>query len=409
MHRPCTRLSALALLALTTLTLSACSEDAAPSEQPPATTPDPDQPRDTPTDTDPDVDALPDQPTTPQPDAADDMIDMIDMTVDAPSDMPDMMVEPDMPEPEFNPDPCAYPTLDPQCSMGPFGPGSFITQFIIPPNDQCCHDLNGDGDMDNVAGASILNLAQALGGIDINGNVATAINLGLMVYLFEFRGLQDLNYDPDVTLSVLTGVDADPTEFNDNLAGTGAFRVDAQGLDPGTGLPREAFQSARVDVGGKLHAEGGTLRVYFPGLIDDVELRLINVVLDAELRSDSTLTAGGRVRMGNGKLSGAVLRDPLFTSLNQVAAGCGCMTAALDDEPLFSRNSTSLRWECNLKGDACTSAFDPSDCRNVGESRICSALALVGGFVDLDTDGDGLKDAFSLGATFEAVGAELQP
>lgn len=397
--------SSLLLLSLTTTIAFnvACSEDAPPSGQGDkdmSTSKDMTKPVDMRMpDMKVEVDMKPKGDMTPPADMGKDMrepVDMADMTpVDMAPDMPeptDMMMWPDLME-----DPCTFPSTAPNCPMGKYGPGAYSTKFEIIEDTTCCRDFSGDGRPDNFVGATLIRTARTSFMTDVNNNIMRAIELGLTVYLFEFVGLGSLTYDQDLTVNILTGVDNDGDLMN-NTMGMGAFIVSQQSFDF-MGKPRSYFNKAQV-FNGKLFASEGRFEITFPGLIDGVELILTDVQLKADLLPTSTLGAGGGVGLGNGELSGALLRDPLVTSMNRLANSCACIGA-----DIFSYQASTNSYKCELAATTCEN--DPR-CSDVGDKTLCSTLAFLSRSVDIDTDGDGKRDAYSFGAKLEAVPTELR-
>lgn len=383
--------------------VSACGSDPAASK------PEADQGADMVTPAD--MSAQPDQGGEPDLVVGDDM--PADQGVDmAPADMmetPDMA--PDM-EPDMEPDmplaveyPCAFPSSDPQCAQGEWGASSVLSEFYVVPNRSCCFDYTGDGQIDNAVGAQIVSLAQTLGFADVNSSIASAIGTGELVYLITYADWTALEADSNISLSMLSGTDTD-LDYLDNLQGTGSFFPDPASLDA-QGKPLWRFSQARVAApamaGGqsKLSASGGSLDVTFPGLVDAVELRLEQVRLEASVVGGATLEAGGRVALVQGKLGGVLPRARFFDSLNVVSNQCACLR-----RDAFAYNAETNRYTCTLDQTYC--AQDPDDgCRSVGDRALCSSLAFLSRQTDVDTDSDGRDDAFSFGATFEAVGTQL--
>lgn len=333
-----------------------------------------------------------------------DVMDMRMITdMDAIADMgsePDMRVEDMKPElmyPDAGGVTCPYPSADPMCPMGPHGPGSFISEFVVVEDKSCCRDFDGDGDNENFVGADLVSLANQFGGINVNQNTTQAINAGELVFLFEFENWNNDQYDPDITMRMLTGYDAD-ANFADNVAGFGSFYVSEDSYKA-NGDPRWGFESARVH-NGEFLATGGTLRIYFPGLVEDVTIILADAQIEADVTPGAVLGAGGGVALTNGKLSGAILRKQFFESMNAVSSNCACI-----GDDMF-REKTNGSYECLFREDKCTTDPD-SACRLTGRLDLCAGLALYSTRVDVDIDNDGKKDAFGFGATFKSVPATL--
>lgn len=316
-----------------------------------------------------------------------------DMGVDQGPDMMDMLSYPDLME--F---PCSFPSTDPNCATG-YGPGSYITKLKIVEDNSCCRDFDGDGNNDNFIGASLISTAKLAFQQDVNANIEAAINAGAMVYLIEYRDWSNEAYDPTMTLGLLNGVDTDGS-LAENTAGNGEFNVLPDSFDA-QGLPKYNFPVGMVH-NYKMTANDGRMKIFFPGLIDGVELILVDVQIKATVKPGANLAAEGHAALGNGTISGAMLREPLFTSINAISNRCTCI-----GKDIFTFDAQTNKYQCTLNEDSCT--MDPnSDCRNIGQKQLCSTLSFVSGRADLDVDKDGKTDAYSMGATFEAVPTKLK-
>jgi|GEM_PF-2168527 len=335
-----------------------------------------------------------------------DMETIEDMPADmTPGDMASMDMAADMPEeldmlmyPDAGQFECAYPSSDPMCPMGDYGPGAFITKFEIVQDNTCCRDFDDDGMFENFIGAQILPTAEQVSGVSVNQNLAASIDAGETVFLFEFEDWQNDQFDPMFVTRILTGEDTDGN-MADNIAGTGAFFVSPDSYDD-QGAPLTEFMTSYVHTG-DYAARGARLRIYFPGLLDAVNLTLTDVHIDAKVVPGADLAAGGGVELIEGELSGALLRDEFYESINLVSNKCACLAQDI----YIKQNDGS--YECAISQDECTTDPD-SACRLTGRADICFGLELYSKRVDLDSDGDGMRDSFSFGARFEAVPTELR-
>ena len=305
--------------------------------------------------------------------------------------------------------PCAYPSTDPACAAADYGPGSFFESFQIETSraDGCCRDFDGDGVDDNFIGYTLIPLANNFGGIDVNQNVERAISVGRLVYLLELQNASNEQYDSDVTVALLTGQD---TDFNigPNLTGMGEFYVSPESYDA-NGDPFWGFTSASI-FDYELVARGGNLRIFFPGLVEEVDLWLSDVEMRGLITPGADLAGGGTLEIVDGEISGALERDRFFQSMNDVASTCAC----LDDDndlttpvSILEFNQQANRWDCTLQATVCDQ--DPEEaCQLVGSKQLCDTFALVSRQADLDTDGDNRKDAYSFGARFRGTTTVLR-
>lgn len=353
----------------------------------------------------PDMTAPEDMTVTPDMVAGMDMETIEDMPADMMVDMAIADMAPDMPEemdmlmyPDAEMFACAYPSSDPMCPMGEFGPGAYITSFEIVNDNTCCRDFDDDGMLENFIGSQILPSAEMLSGVSVNANLAQSIQDGETVFLFEFEDWQNDQYDPMIVTRMLTGTDTDG-DLLDNQAGMGSFFVSPDSYDD-QGDPLTQFMTSYVHMG-DYTARGARLRIYFPGLLDAVNLTLTDVHINAKVTPGADLAAGGGVELIQGELSGALLRDEFFDSLNLVSNKCACLA-----RDIYIKQANGS-YTCDLAMDECTTDPD-SACRLTGRRDICFGLELYSKRVDIDSDGDGTRDSFSFGARFEAVPTELR-
>jgi hypothetical protein len=320
----------------------------------------------------------------------------------------DAMADAEMDAGQMFPDvgefPCAYPTTDPACPAADYGPGSFFEYFQIETDraNGCCRDFDGDGVDDNFIGYTLIPLANNFGGIDVNQNVERAISLGRLVYLLELQGATNEQYDSDVTVALLTGTDTD-FDLGPNLAGAGEFYVSPESYDA-AGDPFWGFTSASI-FDYELVATGGNLRIFFPGLVEEVDLWLSDVEMRGLITPGADLAGGGSVEIVDGEISGALERDRFFQSMNDVANSPECQACLGRD--ILEFNQAANRWDCTLQATVCDQ--DPEEaCQLVGSKQLCDTFALVSRQADLDTDGDNRKDAYSFGARFRGTTTVLR-
>jgi len=325
-----------------------------------------------------------------------------DMGTDADPDMfePDMEadMEPDMPD--VTEQPCFHPASDPNCPPGVWGGAAMITEMVLPDDMSCCFDFSGNGTIDNRLGG-LLGVAVNLG-FDVNGGLASALRFGDVIYLLEFSGLSNTEYDPDFDLSFYTGRDTD-FDFEPNYAGTGEVWVRQDALETIVPpQPKWGFGTASLNEG-EIEASDGFLRLEFPGLLDEVRINVVQARLTATIDPNADLTAGGLVPLTDGKLGGVVLRNDFFASLNEASLACDCLGRAV-----YSRNANGT-FSCNSTfSDEVNCEFEPAQgCRFLASSQYCSVLGTLSSSTDIDTNGDGTKDGYSFGATFTAVGTSI--
>jgi hypothetical protein len=314
---------------------------------------------------------------------------------DAGDDMADVTEFPDVMQQE-----CFHPSNDPDCPMGEFGAGTFLDFIEIDESQECCRDFTGDGVNDNKIGLYVAAL-EAAADEDLNANIDSAINAGRLIYLFEYSHWGNEDFDDDLALRVFLGQDTDDM-FGDNLAGTGEFLVDPDSFDM-DGDPKWVFNDASVN-NGHLVARGGQLELFFPGLLDDVQLLMTDVRIEADVIPPADLQSGGTVALENGEISGALDRNLFYDSMNEAALACTCL-----DKAVFIYDDQTDSYTCDVtEEDEMGCQFDPSaGCRFLSNRMSCTFFQAASSDVDVDTDGDGEADAFSVGTTFTGVGASI--
>ncbi len=363
----------------------------------------------------------PDEDVDPQPDAdpedtGEDTSDDVDEDVDPQPDT-------EGPDPVFDVEPveCAFPSDDPSCPQGEFGPASFFSEFVIETDDgddACCSDINGDGNIDNFIGEEVV-AAIGEGNIpgfgDINQNIVASIGSGELLYLMEAKYWEHPLWESDMDLRVYMGGSTNAS-MDDNLAGEGIFTLSPTNFDE-DGEPRFGFENVEIR-DGHLTARDGFIEVMFPGLVEAIAAQLGAVEISADIVQDPEpdLTAGGEFALTNGKLGGAILRDQFFKSMNEESLLCDCLN--LDepegDEPdlwvdgLFTYNPAQDRWICDWKAGSnstCQEPDKPLECQTLGNNDLCTMLAAFSGQTDVEIDGE---PSFSIGIHFESVTTEIR-
>lgn len=320
------------------------------------------------------------------------------------ADEPAADVDPGPDEDDYPPVECAYPSDDETCPDGPFGPGTYFSKFEIVTDKTCCADIDGDDSIDNYLGNDVVGTLGPLLGGDVNGNIQLAIDNGLLMYLMEAQSWGNTAYDASLDLKVLEGDYSEETPQT-NLSGEGSVYVSAESYDE-DGAPRFGFGSARVDEGGVLRASGGSLNARFPGMIEAIDLELTDVSIRAQVVEDpqANLQAGGGFALVDGELSGVLMRDRFFESMNEAALECEC----IQNTPLlftYVGTGTNDRYQCSLaSSDAQNCSSASAACRTLADNTLCGGLAGLSGLADIETD-EGR--AFSIGVRFETVPTEL--
>jgi hypothetical protein len=293
------------------------------------------------------------------------------------------------------------------CHEYPFEQVAYLFQLILDPQGPaCCHDLDGDGRVDN----SFRGLAEMMGiyGLDLDAALADAFQAGSVCRLFELRALDSSLDDPQLDLIWFGCADPDG-DASDNLSGQEPFTIGAEWFEPDGQSGCSPFPLAVFDLAvleqGQLLATAQQLSgfpVLLPLPIDPPQVTSISlhsVVLEAGLVS----SADG-VAAVDGMLSGGIALGDLVAAFNDFAvAECGCLGLA---GPLFDLQLIDDAWEVTC-GDT-----DPA-CSDQGLEASCVRLeqfCAIGGpllvlIADLDLDGDDLAESISIGLHFDSVPA----
>lgn len=339
---------------------------------------------------------------------------------------------------EFDVDPveCAFPSDDPGCESGDFGPASFFKDFEIETEENsCCTDLTGDGVVNNYIGEEIVAAISenSPGFDDINQNILASIQSGELTYLMEAAHWEHPRWEADMDLHVYMGGTTEDS-WEDQEAGEGAFNLSPANFDE-QDEPKFGFESVHVR-DGNMTARDGFIEVMFPGLVEAIAAQLGGVEINAEVVMEDPepdLTAGGGFSLVNGELGGAILRDQFFKSMNEESLYCNCLQLDetdpeeadlwkdglytyiegdgewVDGEFVYDEgdNVSPGRWRCDWKaggGDACEDPSEPVECRTLGNNNLCSTLDLFSNNTDVWIDGE---PSFSIGVRFETVPVDI--
>jgi hypothetical protein len=282
---------------------------------------------------------------------------------------------------------------------------SYVTEIKLgnqaagtPAADDCCFDFTGDGKNDNKLGA-ILKAASSLAGLNINSTIAEQISSGSLTLLLETRDVSDASNDDNVGLYGFYGNDAD-TDSTNNAAGTSKFTVNDQSFMGSTNIPLIGFPGAKI-TNGVFTAGPSLFQLSVPVVGANLELSISDTRLEGDVAvgpNSKGLTMNGNG--GNGaKLGGVIKRTDLFKAINTFVKTCDCVEIAEDNGDLIGPDS-----KCNAAVTTSCTAEDGQACSQL--PGFCGALiALVA--PDVDLDGDGTKDAVSIGVWLKATSAEI--
>lgn len=313
--------------------------------------------------------------------------------------LPDSAADPEpvFPGVDYPPLTCGDSPQPDRCSQDPdgfdFEPASFVTQLAVADTD-CCYDYTGDGEPDNVI-HDLFEVGDGVGAI--NDQMADAIDDGLLKLVFEHDGLEQLDDSQEFDVNILDAVSYNETD--DEVV------VDSASFDDGT-HPRYMIPNGEISEPATelvMTAAPGRLlvdealplaRAFTFGA--DVDIELDYVVLEATPIASSAGVEGG-VILDSGTLSGVVLYENVVKSLNTAITGCDCLNnpAELIDP---ATDQCVLDADTVAMGDDCDG--DEERCGILAE--LCGLFAVIPSMTDVDTNGDGDEDGFSVGMTFDA-------
>lgn len=311
------------------------------------------------------------------------------------------------------------------------GPFSYVWRIQLPQSGtdaECCFDFTGDGVTDNGLGT----LTGALGAIspdtDIQATLDSAVADGSIALLLEYAGLDETTKTGATQLwFYLATNDVDGDGSGDQAwdpalkAGEGIFQVQPTSL-AADGSPLIKFESASID-SNVLGAGPGDfpLSIPIPGLLTlDVTIKQATLEADVRAEASGIFTTDADIDSdgdgtpevwGGGKLGGVIPVDQVIGILNDLANDCACAGIAPDAQVIIAGEGTdqydvACDPNITINDSACTDA-DGLICGNL--STVCGfapALPTLG-LIDVDTNGNTIPDAISVGLRLSMSGAAL--
>ncbi|MCB9507091.1 MAG: hypothetical protein H6698_03260 [Myxococcales bacterium] len=299
------------------------------------------------------------------------------------------------------------------------GTYSYIRNLQVPPRNgeaACCFDFNGDGNIDNGLGLLVGALGALGGDIDVDALIGEALADDSIALLFQWTKLDADPSEHDFSVYLATNdVDGDGTpdqSFGDRADGMGVFQVQAASVDA-YGSIVQFNQTTFVD--DVLTAGPGVFRLSIPIATEDFSLDLDLSIQQATVQGQLADSDNGPVSVdptfddveyGGIKLGGVVPLDQIFEIIEDLARDCECAGFTADPIITYGDNGTTYAVAC---------AQTPTgDCE--GQGTICENLGTVCSFLpslpslglnDIDTDGNGVGDALSVGVRLSLTGAAV--
>lgn len=275
-----------------------------------------------------------------------------------------------------------------------WAPASVITELEIA-DGSCCFDLTGDNNINNA-----LPNIPGLDRHDINQSIAQGIADGSFTLILEHEPLDgelEIVAGQEFNIAFLLGEEAEAPEEG--------FYIDPVSFEEGV-HPQALLPNALIeDDNGVLIVTAGPGTVIISIAIAGIELQVAirNAMIEAEISASSV---NGGVVLENGILGGIILYEDLVDAVNRFGATCDCL-----DNPVMMIDPSEP-----VASDQCILDVPTEQIETcTGEESICGTIANLCGAIplapalaaDLDTTGDGNKNAFSAGITFEAEGAVI--
>lgn len=288
---------------------------------------------------------------------------------------------------------------------------------LFDPSEECCFDLDGDGSIDDAWGA-VLALTQSFDPtFDPQGSVDIALADGQLIRIIDWRQLPSGLVDGEVEFSVFGGVLADGVTVTDMAAGLGSALLDVTTFGSHGAL--DQFNLASIS-SGILEGEGNQLNLpVFATTNGSLDITLRRPVIEAPLVESPAGCSGvctvDEDRPGStpsnvwgGKMGGLILLDDYMASLDQIYRTCSC--AGVDPtQPVFTWGANAGNGTYDI---SCTDpgSWDSTQCPTApcsGLNQICSFTTLISTTADIDSDGDSINDAWSVGLRFSVSGTTI--
>ena len=311
---------------------------------------------------------------------------------------------------------------------------SYFWQLQFPATaSQCCFDFTGDDVNDN----ALLTLLSVVPDYDGPSQITATVNSGDLGLLIEWLDPPvALDADSIVEFNVFrgnptappwSGVSSADPNTNTWRDGEGLFQIARDSFDSrGPGI---RFRGGTIGEGSSTVSAGPAsfqLTVPIPPLGVDLEATVNNTFIEMDLEivtrdtgPDEVKTVqddSGATTIAGGRLGGYILLDDMMSFFNKSAEACGCSKPSTEAFPLITYGEAispraAYVAECiwsplgtNDFGYSCTDDDSPF-CSTL--DTLCGVLPGMSFFADVDSNGNGIKDAFSAGLRFDLARAQL--
>ncbi len=322
------------------------------------------------------------------------------------------------------PDPDAYIT-EAMSRWSSYAWAVQLPSLFEPDSERCCFDYTGDGVADDGFGLLVSSMVPLLN-TDPQALVNTALVDGELVKVFDWRELAPDLVSGDVQLSIFDGQWTDPAIHSYRILGLGhtAFRRTSFGpfgaLDQ---LNDGGLNSGLVEV------TGNQVTLMLPWFFVGDELATLHLL---EARMEAPVSYGEPLRdsclglcsvdedrgaghtpqiVGGGKLGGVITADEILTYMDNFYRQCACAGVDPGSPVLeWEENGTTMMFESSCSANTGNpSLCDPDDpCSDL--TTVCGLLINVfGSSLDVDQDGTGINDAWSIGLRLAFAGTTLDP
>jgi hypothetical protein len=282
---------------------------------------------------------------------------------------------------------------------------------LFDPPEECCFDYTGDGVPDDQFGA-MLALAAPFFGADPAAAVQQGIEDGALVKIFDWRELAPDLLAGDVQLSVFDGEWNDAIPFDDRRAGLGHTMLARTSFGPYGAI--DQLNSGSVDAG-LVEVTGNGFSLVQPFIFggDLAPVRLRDPRLQGRVVYDDAPGAqcwglctvdedrgpGHTPQIvGGAKLGGVIPAEEFLEYMDTFFRGCACAGV--------NPNLPVIVWQVNpgpgvFEVECTDNTGDPSQCPPddlcAQLDTICDFIPIIATTLDIDHDGDGVNESYSIG------------